>query len=359
MNINHSTVTYSSIVEIGEKISKLESETKDKYLKLHRGVMDVTHIDINSLCNEINYNDKKLQQYSPNNGSSELINTIKKELNLGESNVIITPGGMAALDLIINSLTDELVYIPNYHWGSWNKILKTHNKTINFFDDFNLQDFKPKNGIVMLCFPSNPTGFSPKFDVIKNFLIYSKENNITVILDLPYYYLFNENNDNISNYFYDNVIIASSFSKSIGLSGYRIGYISTKNIELFNSLKIRSLYKYNSISTVPQFIINELLIEKNIINKYKEETQAHIYKNIEFLKNNNLLFEHYTDVPVGPFAIVNLKFDVLLENKISSVPLSKFTLIKDGSNYNYSRISVSVNHDLFLEYFIPLLKNIK
>lgn len=356
MNIKQSNVAYSSIVEIGEKISKLEFETGDKYLKLHRGVMDVTHIDINSLHTSLDLNDKKTQQYSPNNGSLELIDTIKKEFHLDDANIIITPGGMAALDLVINSLSDETIWIPNYHWGSWNKILKTHDKKINFFDDFNLQDFKPQDGIVMLCFPSNPTGFSPKLDVIKNFLIYSKENNVTVILDLPYYHLFNKSNDGLSNYFYDNVIVLSSFSKSIGLSGYRIGYISTKNTELFQTLKTRSLYKYNSISTVPQFIINELLVEKNIVNEYKEKTKTHIRKNIEFLEKNKFLFDGYTEVPIGPFAVINIDSNTLLNYKISSVPLSKFTLIKNEKNDNYSRISVSVNHLSFLEYFIPILE---
>ena len=69
--------------------------------------------------------------------------------------------------------------------GSWNKILKTHNKEILVFDDFNLDKFRPTSSVVMLCFPSNPTGYCPKLEVIIDFLKYSKENNVIVILDLP------------------------------------------------------------------------------------------------------------------------------------------------------------------------------
>ncbi len=64
MLINTANVTYSSIVAIGENISKLEKETGDKYLKLHRGVMDVTNIDINSLDLKLDLNNNKLQQCS-------------------------------------------------------------------------------------------------------------------------------------------------------------------------------------------------------------------------------------------------------------------------------------------------------
>jgi aspartate/methionine/tyrosine aminotransferase len=347
MKINTANVTYSSIVQIGEDISKLEKETGEEYLKLHRGVMDVTTIEINS---NLELNSKKLQQYSGNDGYSELINTIKSEFSLND-HLIITPGGMGALDLIINSLEDKEFWIPNLHWGSWNKILKTHNKEIKTFDDFNLDDFRPNSGVIMLCLPSNPTGYYPEDSEIKRLLEYTKSKDITVILDLPYYHLFNDNKNLSLNY--DNVIVLSSFSKSIGLSGYRIGYISTKNEELYKTLRIRSLYKYNSISTIPQIIINDLLIEKKSINNYKKITVDSIEKNIKFLKDNNLLFDSYPKTPIGPFAVVNIDYDTLIKYKISSVPLNKFSIT---NNYDgLSRISVAVEHSLFLKYFKNLI----
>ncbi len=350
MKINQPNVTYSSIVAIGEEINKLELETGEKYLKLHRGVMDVTTIDVDKIANLV-YNHKTLQQYSGNDGYEPLVNTIKNQFNLTEHKMIVTPGGMAALDLIINSISDKTFWIPNFHWGSWNKILKIHEKEIKTFDDFNITNFKPINGTVMLCFPSNPTGYAPKLEEIKIFLTYAKLNDITVILDLPYYYLFNESNDNISDYFFDNVIVLSSFSKSIGLSGYRIGYIATKNDLLYNTLKIRSLYKYNSISTIPQVIINDLLLEKTIVKEYREVTKEHIQKNINYLNSKDLLFSEYTNLPIGPFAIVNLTQNELLKYNISSVPLNKFSIRNNENDKNFSRISVAVNHDLFKEYF--------
>ena len=367
MNVNTSPVTYSSIVEIGELAARLEKETGDKYLKLHRGVMDVETIDLNSFAKNIDFNQKKIQQYGGNDGDAELVETIKDKFHLNDHYVMTVPGGMATLDLVINSLSDKTFWVPKYHWGSWNKILTLHNKEIKTFNDFDIKNvdlsiyndngrsYEPVEGVVMLCYPSNPTGYAPKFEDLKAFADVCKERNQTLILDLPYYYLFNEMNDRIYELYSDNVIILSSFSKSMGLSGLRIGYIGTKNKELYETMKIRSLYKYNSISTVPQQIINELITSEEGIKSlsdYRNVTKENITKNIQYLSDRGLLFDEYTDIPTGPFTIINKNFDELLSNKISSVPLNKFTF-KNTEDYlkNVSRISVAVNHNLFVEYF--------
>ena len=363
MNVNTSPVTYSSIVEIGELAAKLEKETGDKYLKLHRGVMDVTTIDLNSFSQGIDFNQKKIQQYGGNDGDASLIETIKDKFHLNDHYVMTVPGGMATLDVVINSLSDKTFWVPKYHWGSWNKILTIHGKDIKTFNDFDIRTAEVGEGVVMLCYPSNPTGYAPKFEDLKAFADICKERNQTLILDLPYYYLFNEMSDRIYELYSDNVIVISSFSKSVGLSGLRVGYIATKNKELYDTMKIRSLYKYNSISTVPQEIINQLLTSnqgQTAFDNYRRKTKEHVTKNIQYLSKNGLLFDEYTDIPTGPFAIINKTFDELLSFKISSVPLNKFTFKNTEEHLkNVSRISVSVDHDLFVEYFDRVLKSSK
>lgn len=364
MNINNSNVTFSSIVEIGELVQKLEKESGEKYLKLHRGVMDVTTIDLNSFTKDIDFNEKNIQHYGGNDGDVELVKTIKSHFHLQNHHVLTVPGGMATLDLVINSLSDKNFWIPEYHWGSWNKILLTHNKTINTFNDFDLTTdkcFENQNSeVIMLCYPSNPTGYSPTIEELSEFAKKCQNSNKTLILDLPYYYLFNETSDEIYRLYSENVIILSSFSKSVGLSGLRIGYIATLNEELYKTLRVRSLYKYNSISTVPQQIINKLFTTNKgsqAFDNYRRKTQNHIKKNILYLKNNNFLFSEYTATPTGPFAIINRNFDELLKNKISSVSLNKFTYKNDRSELKeFSRISVAVDHDVFVEYFDKLIK---
>jgi aspartate/methionine/tyrosine aminotransferase len=357
MNVSHPDVSYSSIVKIGEDINKLEKQNGKEYLKLHRGVMDVTTIDLKKFYDKLykaDLNSKFVQHYSPNDGIPSLINTVNTMLGIPKHKTLITAGGMASLDLVINSLGDKNFYIPYFHWGSWNKLLKIHDKKIFTYDEFNLDSFRPNSGVVMFCFPSNPTGYQPRNETIESFLKYAKEKDITVILDLPYYHLFNEFDSGISKWLTDNLILVSSFSKSIGLSGFRIGYVSTSSDELYDALRIRSLYKYNSISVVPQVIINYLLEEhyaqpsKSAIREYQQKTVDNITKNIEFLKGANLLMDDYPSTPTGPFVITKLSYDNLLEMNISSVPLSKFNL--DGSHGRFTRISVSVEHQKMVDF---------
>ena len=217
----------------------------------------------------------------------------------------------------------------------------------------------PKSGVVMLCYPSNPTGYCPDVETIKGFLIRSREAGVTVVLDLPYYYLFSDMNDGLCDFFFENVIVVSSFSKSIGLSGYRVGYISTKSDALYQTLRIRSLYKYNSISTIPQNIVCALLKEKKSIAEYRRKTADSIRKNIMVLEMNGLLFDEYPSIPTGPFAVVKVSYDELLKNRISSVPLSKFSLNRQLKHENCSRISVAVDHKVFWEYFEKMLSKEK
>lgn len=348
MKVNKAKVTFSSIVSIGEEVARLEKETGEKYLKLHRGVMDVTCLDID--LEAVLYGESTtLEQYGPNDGLPSLI----KHVNDGmpdNTRTLITPGGMAALDLVIESMDYKTFYVPNFHWGSWNKILTTHDKEIKTYDDFNLSNFRPRSGAVMLCVPSNPTGYIPSTKEIEDFLNYAKSNNIAVVLDLPYWDLLCEAGT-YKRYLTENVVIVSSYSKSLGLSGYRVGSVSTLSEELYQSMRIRSLYKYNSPATITQHVVSKVLEEKVRMTEFREKTADHIAKNISYLERNGLLYNGYPTAPVGPFAIVNFSYEDLISKRISSVPLTRFTIDKDPKFAGLSRISVAVDSRKFEEYF--------
>ncbi len=354
MNINNPEVSFSSIVKIGDSVSQRERETGDRYLSLHRGVMDVTTLDLSSI--DIDLNSRSIQQYSSTVGMDSLIDVVRKFFTIMDHHIVITPGGMSSLDIVINSLSDDLFWVPDFHWGSWNKVLKVHGKNINTFDDHHINEFRPTSGVVMICYPSNPSGWIPDIKDIIEFLDHCYESGVTVIIDLPYYNLFFDGG--ICDYG-DNVIVVSSFSKSIGLSGFRIGFVATKNSELYEVLRTRSLYKYNSISNLPQFVIGELLSTDSGIESYKEYrriTISHIKKNIEYLSKRGLLWDGYPSTPIGPFCIINIDHDTLMSNKISSVPLDKFTLGRLEYT-NLSRISVAVPSSHFFMYFDELTRN--
>ena len=136
MKINKS-VTYSSIVGIGEKIKKVEKETGTKFLTTQRGINDVINIDLSDIINKIDFNSKEAQQYTPNLGILSFRQNTGKlyfpSIENIESCICITCGGMKSIDLSLQILNMEKVF--SFYWYK-NLILICYD--CNQTDDFTI-----------------------------------------------------------------------------------------------------------------------------------------------------------------------------------------------------------------------------
>ena len=136
MKVNISKATFSSIVGIGEKILQVEKETKRKFLKLNRGVNAVTHIDLKNVMSNLDPNSPQFQSYAPNTGFNSLKFQIARTYDFDKAqldNISITPGGMPALDLILQLLDVNKVYFPKFYWGSYSKMATIRKKQFDFY----------------------------------------------------------------------------------------------------------------------------------------------------------------------------------------------------------------------------------
>jgi aspartate/methionine/tyrosine aminotransferase len=181
-----------------------------------------------------------------------------------------------------------------------------------------------------------------------------------VIFDSPYRKLFYEDDffDRIAHL--DNVIITESFSKWIGLSGLRMGFIFSKNKDFNSELNIRLLYEFNAVSSPSQMIIEKVISTtegKEAHTKFRRITTENIKKNIDFLKQNNLLVkELYGEgEPMGIFAVINKSEDFLFQHKIGAVGLDKFVYHEKDFWSSYARLCVSVDHELFKKFIINII----
>ena len=361
MRINISNATFSSIVGIGQKVKKASKETGEKYLELNRGVNAVTEIDLTGVMSHINHNSKEFQVYAPNLGIESLRKSILNEYFPTKNeieNIAITPGGMPALDLVIQILNVETIYFPNFYWGSYSKMATIRKKLFSFYDSLEDFDYSKLNEstAIFICDPNNPTGIKLDDDFLFEHIKKINDTGAVVIFDSPYRKLFYNDDffDRVSSL--DNVIITDSFSKWLSLSGLRLGFIWCKNKEFNSELNIRLLYEFNAVSSVPQLIVNAVLstnVGKIARDNFREKTVDSIKKNIQYLKENNLLVPdiYGEDVPVGIFAIINKSEDYLFQNKIGAVGLDKFTYHNKDNWSSYSRICVSVPHEEFIEFF--------
>ena len=368
MRINLSKATFSSIVGIGQKVKKAAKETGEEYLELNRGVNSVVGIDLTEVKKLIDFNSKEFQLYAPNLGIEELRKTIAKEYfpqyvedNANISKYIsITPGGMPALDLIIQTLNVDNIYFPQFYWGSYSKMATIRNKPFSFYDSLDYFDLEHlnENTCIFICDPLNPTGMKLDDDYLCEKIHEIADTGAIVIFDSPYRKLFYSDNF-FEKILHPNVIIAESFSKWIGLPGARLGFIFSMNKEFNDELNIRLLYEFNGVSSPSQILVNTILSTvqgKTAVKNFQEETVEHIFNNIEYLRENKLLVDEIYDGenPMGIFAIINKSEDYLFQHKIGAVGLDKFVYHDKDTWSSYSRICVSVQHKLFKKF----IKNI-
>lgn len=369
MKINISKATFSSIVGIGQKVKKASIETGDKYLELNRGVNAVTNIDLTEVIKKIDFNSKELQVYAPNLGIESLRKLIVKEYfpnieNIPNihSNVSITPGGMPALDIVIQTLNVENIYFPKFYWGSYSKIATIRQKSFSFYDNILKLDTSNLNdsSCIFICDPSNPTGIKlDDYFLIEKIREIGKTGAI-VIVDCPYRKLFYEDKFFEMVGLMDNIIITESFSKWIGLSGLRLGFIWSLNQEFNRELNIRLLYEFNGVSTSSQMIVEKVISTdegKKASLDFRTKTVDNIRLNIQYLKDNNLLVNdvYCGNTPIGIFAVINKSEDFLFQHKIGAVGLDKFVYYDKDTWSSYSRICVSVEHELFKEFISKII----
>lgn len=355
---------FSAIVGIGEDLRKKSQQSGIKYLYLNRGIPAVVNIDLTALIPQINFNSPEMQVYPPNNGRAPLkqaINRVFFHNKANPENIIITNGGMCAIDLIYQNLDVQDIYIPKYYWGCYVNIMNIRGikyvtyENLNYLRD-NLKNLK--NSAVTICDPNNPVGNKYDDNELLDLVKLLNDNETAVVWDGPYRRVFYE--EETDNFYenllqYDNVVIAESFSKSIGLSGQRLGFVHTNNKEFNDELAIRLQYATNGINTFSQILVEKILTTPEGIaagKDFRKKTTEDIYKNIEYLIKHKLLLEElYTDsMPIGIFVIVNKSFDELLKYNIASVPLTYFTLNKEEGE-KYARINIAVPNKEFVEYF--------
>lgn len=372
MEINKSGATFSSIVGIGAKIKKMMEETGDEYLLLNRGINAVCPIDLTEVIKLINFNDTRIQVYPPNKGFSELREAINQEFFDGKSNidnVAIVPGGMSAIDVVVQILDLDIVYFSKYFWGSYQKLCTIRRLESDTFENLNsfvesIRNLRKsettvsKRIAVLLCDPNNPVGNKLDDAELLEQIKSLSDLGVIVIFDSPYRRLFYDASDTLYQKLLPlkNLIITESFSKTMGLSGQRIGFIHSTDKAFNDELNVRLLYAFNGVNAFAQELVLKLLTTpegKKAVSNFKKKTVEDVTKNIQYLQDKKMLYQQLYEntKPVGIFTVVNLSEEKLLEHKIGSVSMGYFTNDKTTEIKATARICVSVPHEKFKLFF--------
>ncbi len=327
-------------------------------------------------------------RYSDPKGSFNLRKIISakynKKYNLDSSpnHFLITPGSKFGLYLVLKSILnpgDSIINInpcyPSYEPQIYLSEPKAKIISINLEKNFeiNISSLKKKitkkTKAIIINSPNNPTGkiYSEK-ELVEIFNLL-KKNKCWIVMDLIYEDLSYLNHNIISNkniLNYEKIILVSGFSKSYSMTGWRIGYVYTKNKLLDIMFKINQ----HLITNVPLFIqdasIEALKNHDNQIKKFNKELRL----NYEYclLKLSKLGFKIPSYVG-GMFIFIDisrfgLRSDIFCEKLLSEYKVAATPGIFFGSNWDsHIRISLSNYKNEFkiainkLVNFISYLKN--
>lgn len=193
--------------------------------------------------------DDGLTKYTPSAGTNELREAIARKLKeenaipCESSNIIVTTGAKYAIFAAIITFVDckEEVLIPSPYWVSYpemvtlcqvkHKIIKTKQR-----EGFKLtpqaleKAITKKTKLLILNYPSNPTGISYNENELKEIYKIVKSKGIMVLSDEIYEVLTYDGNKHISFASIEDAfkftVTINGFSKSFSMTGWRLGYLA-------------------------------------------------------------------------------------------------------------------------------------
>ncbi|MGB7209025.1 MAG: pyridoxal phosphate-dependent aminotransferase [Pyrinomonadaceae bacterium] len=186
-------------------------------------------------------------------------------LNLPMSGVVVTVGSQEAMTAAFLSIVDEgdEVLIPNPGFPAYDACVKiSQGNPVHYrlpADNdfaFDIEEFKkgitPKTKAVVVISPSNPTGkiFTP--DDLKQIAEVLKDTGIYLISDEIYSDLWFTERPHSASEYYDKTIIVSGLSKSLSMTGWRMGWAASSQAEIMRAIHVLHGFLTVCTSTITQ-----------------------------------------------------------------------------------------------------------
>lgn len=199
---------------------------------------------------------EKVLPYGPSEGLPFLRNAIveyfkRYQIDLTPDNIFITTGGSEAILFSILSICDygDEIIVPEPFYTNYNGFAKIAGVklvpiTLKVEDNFHIKDtniikhyITTKTKAILICSPNNPTGTVYTFNEIKGIIDIALEYDIYVISDEVYREFTFDKRKHISVLQFkeaqERVIVVDSISKRFSACGARIGFIVTRNRDLW------------------------------------------------------------------------------------------------------------------------------
>lgn len=264
---------------------------------------------IDKLKDIVNGDIKGLHRYMANAGYQEVREKVAAAVSEGTkngitfNNIVMTVGAAGALNVALKTLlnpeeeviiftpffVEYVFYIENH--GGKTVIADTDKSTFQPDLDSFAKSITAKTKAVIINSPNNPTGVIYSAETLEKMAAIIKEKeaafgtSIFVLSDEPYAVIRYDDIEmpHVFDYF-ENVIIANSFSKSLGLAGERIGYLAASNRTKNTELLMNGLIFSNRTLG---FVNAPAIFQKVIGDSVNDTVDVNLY-----LERRDLLYNH-------------------------------------------------------------------
>jgi len=214
-----------------------------------------------------------LTHYGPSRGYPDLRTAVASKLNRDEgvsydpaSEILITHGGIHAYYLAMQSVLNpgDDVLIPDPSWATHSNMAimlrgnvirvpaPAENGFIPHFESW-LRALTPRTRVIVLNYPSNPTGAYPTREYLQKLQDFAAQHNLWIVSDEVYGSLYYGERPTCAAAFEgakERTLLVNSLSKSYAMTGWRVGYLAAPARVIENALKAGQ----NSITCVAPFI---------------------------------------------------------------------------------------------------------
>lgn len=188
------------------------------------------------------FNSDTLRLY-PNANATELKQALADYYDVEIKNVFLGNGSDDVIAVAFQALfnSDLPIVYPDLTYSFypvWCSLFNIPYKTYPVDDDFriNVEDYKEKNGGVIIPNPNAPTSIGESTDFVEKLLEYNQDS--VVIIDEAYVDFGGESSVSLTKK-YENLLVTGTFSKSRSLAGLRIGFAigSEKLVSVLEAVK--------------------------------------------------------------------------------------------------------------------------
>ena len=172
-------------------------------------------------------------------------------LDLGINDVVVTCGSQEAMTAAFLSIVDEgdEVLVPNPSFPAYDACVRIAQGKPVYYRlpaekefAFDLDEFRskitPRTRAAVVISPSNPTGKILTETDLRNIADALKDTGIFLISDEIYSDLYFTERPHSASEFYDKTIIVSGLSKSLSMTGWRLGWAASKQADVARAIHV-------------------------------------------------------------------------------------------------------------------------